>query len=145
MIYFHYNKDISFRVRNSKKVKAWILQTILNEKKKCGTLHFNFVSENELYKLNVEFLNHRTHTDIITFDYSYKNKIEGEIFICPIRVKENALLFNATFKEELLRVMIHGVLHLCGYKDKKKCDKKTMRLKESHYIKIFLNKFEIGL
>lgn len=142
MIYYHYGKGISFRVRNSKKVKKWMIHAIKNEKKQCGTLHFYFVSEKELYAMNVEFLNHYTHTDIITFDYSEKDKIEGEIFICPQRVKKNAILYNSSFKEEMLRVMIHGILHLCGYKDKKKKEKEIMRLKENHYIKVYLNKFE---
>lgn len=143
MIYFHYHKGIYFRVRNSKKVKTWLFHAIKNEKKKCGTLHFYFVGEKELYAINAEFLNHHTHTDIITFDYSEKNKIDGEIFICTLRVKENAAHFKTTFKEEMLRVMIHGILHLCGYKDKKKKEKEIMRLRENHYIKTYLNKFEV--
>jgi rRNA maturation RNase YbeY len=143
MIYFHYNKGITFRVRNSKKAKKWLVQAIKNEKKQCGTLHFYFVSEKELYAINAEFLNHHTHTDIITFDYSEKNKIEGEIFICPLRVKDNADLYKTSFKEEMLRVMIHGILHLCGYKDKKKKEKESMRRRENYYIKIYLNKFEV--
>jgi rRNA maturation RNase YbeY len=143
MIYFHYSKGIIYRVKNSKKVKTWLLHAIKNEKKNCGILHFYFVSENELYAINAEFLKHHSHTDIITFDYSEKNKIVGEIFICPLRVKENAALYKTSFKEEMLRVMIHGILHLCGYKDKKKKEKEIMRIREFHYIKIYLNKFEV--
>jgi rRNA maturation RNase YbeY len=96
------------------------------------------VDEKEMLFLNQKYLNHNTHTDIITFDYSEKNVINGELFICIDRVKENAAKFeNNNFRKESLRVIIHGILHLCGYKDKKAKDKKIMKQKEDDYLNIF--------
>jgi probable rRNA maturation factor len=88
-----------------------------------------------LLKLNVEFLNHDTLTDIISFDYSVGKIIQGDIFISVERVAENAHDFNVSLHEELQRVMVHGVLHYCGYKDKSESDSKLMRQKEEHYLK----------
>lgn len=120
-----------FKLRNPSKIKPWIKKIISSEKKICGELSFVFMSDEELLKINRRFLNHDTYTDIITFDYTEEKKINGEIMISVERVAENSEKLNTEFDEELRRVIIHGVLHLCGYKDKSRADKKTMREKEN--------------
>ena len=98
---------------------------------------FNFCSDESLSKINKEFLNHDTLTDVITFDYSTLNEISGEIFISIDRVRENASEFQQSFEQELKRVMIHGLLHLCGYSDKTAEDKVLMSDKENYYLDSF--------
>jgi len=137
MIHFSYHIQ-KFRLRNTGKIKRWIIHCIEKEKRKPGTIYIHWVDEKEMLFLNQKYLNHNTHTDIITFDYSEKNVINGELFICIDRVKENAVKFeNNNFRKESLRVIIHGILHLCGYKDKKAKDKKIMKQKEDDYLNIF--------
>jgi len=130
-----YNQLKKFKLKNPAKIKAWIKKIILSEKKICGNLSFVFMSDKELLKINKQFLNHDTYTDIITFDYTEDKKINGEIMISVERVEENSEKLDTRFDEELRRVMIHGVLHLCGYKDKSKADKKLMREKENAALK----------
>ena len=96
-----------------------------------------FCTDDELLEINIKHLNHNTLTDIITFDYTEDKKISSDIFISVDRVLENAKKFEVTFEEELCRVMIHGVLHLCGYKDKSKPDAELMRKKENWALKLF--------
>jgi probable rRNA maturation factor len=93
-----------------------------------------FCDDHFLHKLNVEFLDHDTLTDVISFDYSIGKEIHGEIFISIERVKENAKEFNQSFEQELSRVMVHGILHYCGYKDKLPTDANVMRSKEEFYL-----------
>lgn len=100
----------------------------------CGEISFIFCTDEYLYKLNQEYLSHDTFTDIITFDYSEGKKIAGDIFISLERVKENAKTFNVKIENELVRVMIHGVLHLSGYKDKTPSENKQMHLKEDEMM-----------
>ncbi len=95
---------------------------------------FYFCSDVYLHSINMEFLDHDTYTDIITFDYNLGKQVHGEIYISVDRVEENANTYQCAFKEELHRVMIHGVLHLCGFKDKTKEDKERMRSKETYYL-----------
>lgn len=109
---------------------------IKKQKKQCGELHFIFCSDAFLLKLNKEYLGHQTLTDIITFDYSQKKKLSGEIYISIPRVKENSKKFKTPFTNELHRVMIHGVLHLCGYKDKTKAQKEKSREREDACLKL---------
>jgi len=97
-------------------------------------LNYIFCSDTYLHKINLEYLKHDTLTDIITFDYSEKKQISGDIFISIDRIKENALKFNQSTDIELNRVLIHGVLHLLGYKDKTPKEKETMRAKEDFYL-----------
>jgi rRNA maturation RNase YbeY len=127
----------NFKLRNPAKIKVWIRKIISSEKKICGDLSFVFMSDEELLKINRQFLNHDTYTDIITFDYTEGKKINGEIMISVERVEENSGKLNTGFDEELRRVIIHGVLHLCGYKDKSKADKKLMRQKEDTALRKF--------
>jgi rRNA maturation RNase YbeY len=128
------NLDIKFTLKNKKIIKQWIIETIKNEKKECGQIAYMFCSDDYLLDLNQRFLNHNTYTDIITFDYSEEKILNGEIYISIDRVKENAKNFDVDFETELLRVIIHGVLHLAGYKDKTKEQKEKMRKKEDQYL-----------
>lgn len=133
MIHFT-NADTGFIVKNKLKLKNWIRSIVASESGKTGDITFVFCSDNYLSEMNVKYLKHDTLTDIITFDYSEKKKISGDICISVDRVKENAEKFKIDFGKELARVMAHGVLHLLGYKDKNKEDKLTMTSKEDLYL-----------
>ena len=122
--------ETTFNLQNPEKVASWISAIILNENFEEGELSCVFCDDEYLHKLNVEFLKHDTLTDIISFDNSLGNQINGDIFISVERVKENTSSFNTTFENELHRVIIHGVLHYCGYNDKTKKDADLMRTKE---------------
>ncbi len=112
-------------------IRAWIKQVLEQEQKHLQELNYIFCSDTYLHKLNVQYLNHDTYTDIITFDNAEsEDNIEGDVFISIERVKENAELLQTPFDKELQRVMIHGVLHLCSYQDKSKAEKERMREKE---------------
>jgi len=132
---------IDFQFINSKKINLknniqWFKKIILSENKKMGDIVFIFCNDAYLLEKNIQFLQHNTLTDVITFDYSNKNQISGDIFISTERVRENAKIFNVSFLEELDRVMAHGLLHLLGYKDKQKKDAKIIREKEDFYLSI---------
>lgn len=129
-----FNSEIDFELDKSEEISKWISQTIENETFELGELNYIFCSDDDLFKKNIKFLNHNTLTDIISFDYTMGKLISGDIFISIDRVKENAEIFKVSFEEELHRVMIHGVLHYCGYKDKNEEDQKEMRLKEDFYL-----------
>jgi len=131
------NNKADFKLKQPLKVKAWLSKTILSEKKKEGKISYVFVSDEDLLKINKEFLKHDSYTDIITFDYAEEKQLHAEIFISIDRVRENAEKLKIEFESELRRVMVHGVLHLCGYKDKKKEEKELMRKKESAALKRF--------
>ena len=132
MISFNHEND--FVLRNQNKISQWISSVISSEGFKEGTINYIFCDDNYLHKLNVEFLNHDTLTDIISFDYSVGKELHGDIFISIDRVKENAQDFNVDFKDELNRVIVHGVLHYCGYRDKSDVESEEMRAKENHYL-----------
>ncbi len=130
-----FEEDISIKIKNKLNLKRWIKATILAEKKSLGELNYIFCNDEYLHEMNVEYLNHDTLTDIITFDNSeVKDEITGDIFISVDRVVDNANKFEVSIEDELHRVMVHGVLHLIGYKDKKKEEKETMRFKENFYL-----------
>ena len=131
-----FSEEIEFKILNPKKVKAWLIQSANRERKEITEISFIFCSDLYLLKLNQEYLNHDTLTDIISFDYSQGNKLSGEIYISIDRVMENSQKFASSFVDELHRVMIHGVLHLCGYKDKTQSDKTLMRKKEDAYLSL---------
>ena len=114
--------------------KKWIEGIVLSENKSLGNIVFVFCNDQFLLEKNIKYLNHNTLTDVISFDYSTKNKIHGDILISVERVKENARLYNQEFSTELNRVMAHGLLHLLGYKDKSEEDAKIMRSKENYYL-----------
>ena len=128
--------ETEFNLQNSQEVASWISAIILNENFEEGELSYIFCDDEYLHKLNVEFLKHDTLTDIISFDNSLGNQINGDIFISVERVRENASSFNTTFENELHRVIIHGVLHYCGYNDKTKKDADLMRVKENKALSL---------
>lgn len=130
-----FSQHIRFSLKKKSVVEKLILSVVRKEKKKLGDINFIFCSDEFLLVLNKKFLKHDTLTDIITFQYADNKKLSAEIFISVPRVKENAKKFKVPFENELQRVMIHGILHLCGYKDKKTGDKKKMREKEDYYLK----------
>ncbi len=132
-----YNENTGFRLRKIKKARKWLSDTIYTEGKNYGEISIIFCDDAYLHGMNVKFLDHDTLTDVITFDYNEGNQISGDIFISIERVKENAVLFSKSFTDELNRVMLHGVLHLCGYKDKTKRDVAVMRQKEEEYLALF--------
>ncbi len=133
-ITFRVDDDLDFSLEKETKVINWIKKVLKQEGKTTGNIAYLFCTDDYLLKINRQFLKHDFYTDIITFDYSEKNKIEGEIFISIDRVKENALTFKQPLQKELMRTIIHGVLHLCGYKDKNPADKKIMRSKEEEAL-----------
>jgi rRNA maturation RNase YbeY len=134
---FHYI-DTKFSFDNRERVKAFILQLFQHEGKMTDTINYIFCTDEYLLTLNVAYLDHDTYTDIITFFYSEgEQPILSDIYISIERVKENAEKFKTTFKSELLRVLFHGALHLCGYKDKKPEDEQLMRKKEDHYLNLY--------
>lgn len=133
MINFNYETD--FSLKSEVDISKWILSVISSEGYKLEEINYVFCDDDYLHKLNVEFLNHDTLTDIISFDYSVGKIIQGDIFISVERVKENANDFKVSFVEELNRVLVHGVLHYCGYKDKTKDEAKVMRNMENHYLR----------
>ena len=135
MISFNYEND--FELSNEDQIAIWISRVILSENKKEGEINYIFCDDEYLLNLNEQYLDHDTLTDIISFDYSIGNEIHGDIFISTERVLENAADFNVTFQEELQRVLVHGVLHYCGYKDKSEVDEQLMRNKENEKMKMF--------
>ena len=129
-----YYKDVKFRLRKTKEIKNWIVQVIRSEGKEPGDLSFIFVADNYIKKINRDFLNHDYYTDVIAFDYGEGNMINGEIYLGIETIKRNTKIFNSNLKDEILRVMIHGVLHLIGYNDKNANEVKQMRRKEDVYL-----------
>ncbi len=132
---FH-TEDIDFQIAEEAGLKNWIQDTITREGGELSFLNYIFCSDQYLHKMNIEYLQHDTYTDIITFPYR-EDKIESDIFISIDRVRENAEKFGVAFEEELYRVIIHGVLHLLGFGDKTEEEKKKMRAKENEYIRQF--------
>lgn len=114
--------------------KKWLNQVISNEAKEEGDITYIFCDDDYLLEKNIRFLNHNTLTDVITFDYCEGNSVSGDIFISIERVKENSEVFKVDFLTELNRVMVHGLLHLLGYKDKTEKESNLMRKKENYYL-----------
>ncbi|WP_207429551.1 rRNA maturation RNase YbeY [Pedobacter sp. SYSU D00535] len=130
-----FTEDLTLRIKDKIKLKSWIRDTINREGKSLGELNFIFCSDEYLLRINQEYLNHDTLTDIITFDNSDAvNLIVGDVFISYERVHENADRFEVNIVDELHRVIIHGTLHLLGYKDKSKDQKALMTQKEDQYL-----------
>jgi probable rRNA maturation factor len=132
-----YNYEIDFKVPNEDLYTSWIESVVLSEGKELGEVCYIFCDDDYLLEINQQYLNHDTLTDIISFDYSEGDLISGDIFISVDRVQDNAVDLDITFEEELKRVMIHGVLHYCGYKDKSENEEQLMRSKEDEKIKMF--------
>lgn len=129
-----FNSEIEFDLDNPEIVSQWISATILEEEFKEGEINYIFCSDDYLLDLNINHLKHNTLTDIISFDYTIGNLISGDIFISIDRILENAKNFEVSFKDELHRVMIHGILHYCRYNDKSKEEKLEMRTKENYHL-----------
>lgn len=121
---------------NQKTIKTWIKQVVGNFELKVGELAYIFCSDEKILEVNQEYLQHDYYTDIITFDYSEGNVISGDMFISLDTVKSNAEKYETAYDEELLRVMIHGVLHLCGLKDKTEEEETKMREEENKALKL---------
>ena len=135
MISFNY--ELSFQLENEDHYSEWIQSVIQSENKELGEVSYIFCDDDYLLNINKQYLDHDYYTDIISFDYTEGNIISGDIFISIDRVKENADEYNVTFDNELKRVIIHGILHYCGFKDKSTSDETLMRLKEEEKIKMF--------
>lgn len=125
-----YASQNDFTLSNEKEISLWIQEVITKEHLELGELSYVFCSDDFLHEMNLEYLEHDTLTDIITFDYREGNMINGEIYISTDRVAENAKEFSVSFEEELHRVMIHGILHISGYDDLSDTEEKQMRTKE---------------
>lgn len=138
-VQFH-NADRVLKIKNKRKLKIFIPIIINDSTKNLDNINYIFCSDEYLLGINKEFLQHDYFTDIITFDLSEdKNSIIGEVYISVDRVKENALLIGKSYVEEIHRVIFHGALHLCGYKDKKLKDISTMRRAEDFYLTQYFN------
>lgn len=135
MIIFNYETD--YQLDNEDRYATWIEEIVTSEGLELGDISYIFCDDEFLHKINVQYLDHDTFTDIISFDYCEGDVISGDIFLSVERVHENASLFNVDFDSELLRVMAHGVLHYCGYKDKSEEDERIMRSKEEEKMKLF--------
>lgn len=135
MINFNYESD--FNLDNEEAIAAWLSAVIVSEKKKEGEINYIFCDDEYLHKINLEYLNHDTLTDIISFDYTVGNELNGDVFVSIERVQDNAKDFEVSFEEELKRVLVHGVLHYCGYKDKDEESERLMRSKEDEKIAMF--------
>lgn len=135
MINFNYESE--FTLENEEAFATWLSAVIVSENKTEGEINYIFCDDEYLHKINVEYLNHDTLTDIISFDYTMGNEIGGDIFVSVERVLDNSKDYNTSFDDELKRVLVHGVLHYCGYKDKSEADETLMRSKEDEKLTMF--------
>lgn len=135
MVIFNYETD--FQLENESKYEDWIDSIIESEDKEPGEINYIFCDDDYLLEINKQYLDHDTLTDIISFDYCIGDLISGDIFISIDRVKDNAQEYDVSFNNELLRVMSHGILHYCGYKDKTQDEQLLMRAKEQEKINMF--------
>lgn len=135
MVIFNYETD--FQLENESNYEQWIDAVIESEGKESGEINYIFCDDEYLHNINMQYLNHDTLTDIISFDYSIGDLISGDIFVSIERVQDNAKDYEVSFNEELLRVLAHGVLHYCGYKDKTEDEALLMRTKEQEKINMF--------
>lgn len=135
MISFNYETE--FTLENETLFSDWISRVILSENKKEGDINYVFCDDEYILEINKQYLDHDYYTDIISFDYSVGNELHGDVFVSIDRVKENANDFDVTFDEELKRVIIHGILHYIGFKDKSKEEELLMRQKENEKIAMF--------
>ncbi len=134
-INFHYEGD--FELDQEKEYAHWLNRVLLSEGRRTSELDYVFCDDEYLAEINLKYLGHDTYTDIVTFDYSDTGTLKGDVFISTDRVRENAKLFEVTFEDELMRVMVHGVLHLLGYNDKTDEDRGKMRVRENEKIQMF--------
>ena len=130
----YFNDGVSFQPEGKRKISQWLKQVTARERKKTGHLNFIFVSEEIILDINKKYLHHHYYTDIITFDHSEGNVVSGDMYISVETVRTNAKKYCVDFRIEMLRVMVHGILHLCGYKDQTESDIQEMRDKEDQYL-----------
>ena len=135
MITFNYETD--FELEDEDKYTSWLSVVIISENKKEGDINYIFCDDDYLHKINLEYLNHDDLTDIISFDYSVGNELHGDIFVSIERVRDNAADFKVSLEEELHRVLVHGILHYCGYEDKTETDAIIMRQKEEEKMLLY--------
>ena len=135
MISFNYETE--FELSNEHQISNWLSNVILSENKKVGDINYIFCDDDHLLQVNKDFLNHDYYTDVITFDYVKGKTISADIFVSLPRILDNSSTLSNAFNSELLRVLAHGVLHLCGYKDKTDEEISEMRQKEDYYLSIF--------
>jgi probable rRNA maturation factor len=129
--------EMDFRLKGWSQVKKIIEKVISEEGKNSGDLYFILTDDKTVRKINVEFLNHNYYTDVISFNNSWDDEISGEIYMSIDTIKRNAVNYNVSLKEELVRVLIHGVLHLCGYEDKNDIEKSEMTKREDHWLDVY--------
>lgn len=132
----YFNEDISFLLKDKRLNNRWLRMVAESEVKTLGDIGIIFCSDKRILEINLQYLNHDYFTDIITFDYTEKNRLSGDLFISIDSVKENSLYYGTEFKNELNRVMVHGILHLAGYDDNSDEEIKTMREKEDYYLSL---------
>ena len=125
-----------FSLEDKEKISSWVTFVLDQEERELGEINYIFCDDDYLHEINVKTLKHNTLTDIISFDYTVGDVVSGDIYISYERVRENAEKFALDFKDELHRVMIHGILHYCGYQDKGEKDKLIMRSKEDYYLSL---------
>jgi rRNA maturation RNase YbeY len=135
MIEFVY--ETGYQIDKPKKYTDWLIELAASEGFSVEQICYILSSDENVLAINDKYLHHQDYTDVITFDYSSGEQLQGDIFISIDRIKENAQLFEVEMEEELRRVMAHGMLHLMGYKDKTKIEKKEMRHKENEKLKMF--------
>lgn len=132
MISFNYETE--FQLQKEPALSQWISGALINEGFNEGEINYIFCDDAYLLELNIQFLEHDTLTDIISFDYSLGKQVNGDVYISVERVRENAEDYEVSFENEMSRVLIHGILHYCGYKDKTEADEALMREKENYYL-----------
>ena len=142
-IHFYF-ENVNLNLRNRKKLKGFINRLIIKEKRQLAGLSYIFSSDKALCEINRKYLKHNFYTDVITFNLSTSSKeILADIYISADRVKENAQTLKLSFKEELHRVMFHGLLHLCGYNDKTENQRRLMRSRENFYLDLYFHSFHV--
>ena len=131
---FFFLQETNYRILKKRLIREWVKKTIVSENNRVGEINIILCSDDYLYQMNFGYLKHDTLTDIITFDYTENNTVSGELFISINRIKDNSRIYSKSIKDELHRVIIHGILHLCGYDDKNDSLKQEMTLKENYYL-----------
>jgi len=131
-----YFSETNFEITSKNKITSWLEFVIEQEHREPGEINYIFCDDDYLLNINIKYLKHNTLTDIISFDYTVGDIISGDIYISVERVKDNSRSLGVIFQDELHRVILHGVLHYLGYKDKSEKEKKEMRTKEDYYLSL---------
>ncbi|MCB9002514.1 MAG: rRNA maturation RNase YbeY [Bacteroidales bacterium] len=140
-ITFSYDENIKFRLKKSRDVKSWIFLVAHNYKYNIESVNYLFCDDTYILEANKKFLNHDYYTDIITFDYTEMHDIFADILISVDTVKSNSKKFGTKFSDEILRVIIHGILHMVGFDDKVDEEREKMRAEENRWLKVFYDEF----